>query len=418
MSRVKRFLGISATVGGFFLLFGVLAGGLILAGLGYLLPFLLLLMLAYGWMLFAYLHYRQGRQEEVLHLLRTAAEAQAPLAPALWAYLHDRPQGPLREFWVGLILFFVLPGYYWVWHRRHNFDQKVARVAYHLEMGQSLSYALHASPGVVSKETALAVQVGEHTGRLAECLRASLPRSLGSLWLELVPRLLYPLLLLFFLSNVLLFWLNIILPRFERIFKEFGEDLPEETQRLMAVREAFHDFLAIAPAVVLGVAAAVVALLVSSTLRWYVPGVARLYRRHARGHVLKMLAVLLRAGTPAPEALALLADWRYFAPAVRRRLRAAGRRVEHGEPLADGLRQARLLPAALVPLVQAAERAQNLPWALAELGETLGDRTVRGLRRLSQFLSPLCVSAIGLLVGVIVLGMFMPMIALITSLAE
>src|SRR5437870_1540342 len=149
MSRVKRMLGVSATVAGLIVLFIGLGLALVFGGVAPGLPLLLVLMLFYGWMLSAYLHYRQGRQDELLHLLSTAAEVQAPLAPALWAYLRDRPQGPLREFCVALLLFFVLPGYYWVWHRRHSFDSRVARVAYFLEMGHSLPNALRAVPGVV-----------------------------------------------------------------------------------------------------------------------------------------------------------------------------------------------------------------------------------------------------------------------------
>ena len=61
------------------------------AGLGYLALLLLLVVgAAYGWMLFAFLHYRQCRQEEFLQVVTAAAVAEAPLAPALEAYLRDR----------------------------------------------------------------------------------------------------------------------------------------------------------------------------------------------------------------------------------------------------------------------------------------------------------------------------------------
>src|SRR5581483_9165383 len=66
---------------------------------------LLLAAFFYGWMLFAFLHYRQVRQAEFLYLLTTAAESGAPLAPALRAYLGDRPGGAAREVWVGGLLF-------------------------------------------------------------------------------------------------------------------------------------------------------------------------------------------------------------------------------------------------------------------------------------------------------------------------
>ena len=63
------------------------------------LPLILLLGVAYGWILFVYIHYRQGRQDEFLNLLTTVAESGAPLVPALRAYLLDRPRRTNQSGW-------------------------------------------------------------------------------------------------------------------------------------------------------------------------------------------------------------------------------------------------------------------------------------------------------------------------------
>jgi type IV pilus assembly protein PilC len=137
-----------------------------------------------------------------------------------------------------------------------------------------------------------------------------------------------------------------------------------------------------------------------------------------RSRVLKMLAVLLEVGRPVPQALDLLAGSGSFSLTARRRLAAACRAVKEGEPLADSLRRAGLLQPSMVPLVQAAERMRNVPWVLSELGESLANRAARLLRRISLVFLPASVLAVGLLVGFIVLGMFMPLIAIITRLSE
>lgn len=418
MSRMKRFLAVAATILGFTILFVGLGIVLVIAELAIGLPFLLLLMLFYGWMLYAFVHYRQARQEEMLHVLSTAADANLPLAPALWAYLHDRPAGPLREFWVALLLFFVFPGYYWVWHRRHSFDQKASRVAYYLEMGDSLPNALRACPGVVSSDALLTIQVGQHTGRLAQCLRASQPHRLAAIWLELLPRLIYPLIVLLFMSGIISFWIIVLLPKMQRIFAEFDMDMPDATRRVIEFGETMPHFIEASYLFILAMLALVGTLLVSSTIRWYLPGFAFLYRRHARSRVLKVLAVFVDAGVAAPEALGLLADSNALSPVVRRRLDIAQQRSAQGESLADSLRGAGLLPASFVPLVRAAERVNNLAWALTELGETLSERTVRTMRRISQVVSPVTIAAIGALVAFIVIGMFMPLVEVIHRVAE
>jgi type IV pilus assembly protein PilC len=381
---------------------------------------LLFVFLFYGWMLFAYLHYRQGRQEEFLQLIGAAVEAELPLAPALESYLRERPRGVEREAWVMVLLLFVFPGYYWIWHQRHSFDCKVARVVRLLRDGVSLSKALQAEPGVVSRDALLAVAIGQATGKLAPCLRYAARGESTTLWLQAAARLLYPVILVSFLIVVTGVWMENMLPKLQRIFAEFGEPLPETTDQLASTWEAITDeenlrFAAFGCVVLIAV---VSILIFSSYVRWYLPGVGRLYRMHVQGRALRMLGLMLDAGKPVPEALDLLSQSGYFAPAARRQLRGVRKRVEQGETLADSLRRRKLLPKAMAPLVQAAERMRNLPWALKELGENRIGRLQRVLQRLSMGLTPVFVIAIGLMVGFIALGMFTPLVTLVTVMGE
>src|SRR4051794_32047440 len=239
---------------GSLLVVAALVGILLFAGMGYMsLAMLLVLGVAYAWVLFAFLHYRQSRQEEFLQVITAAAEAEAPLAPALCAYLLDRPHGRLREFWIALLLFFVVPGYYWIVYRRANYDRKVEQVARLLEEGDSLTDALQQTPGVASRETRLAVALGEDTGQLARSLQAirNPTRSqLAILWLEVVPRIVYPLLVLLVIVGVLNFWTLYLAPRYQRLFRDMSVSLPRETERTMAFGQfALHWSWLLVPAI-------------------------------------------------------------------------------------------------------------------------------------------------------------------------
>jgi type IV pilus assembly protein PilC len=379
---------------------------------------ILVLLAIYCWVLIAYFQYRYGRQEEFLHLLKTAAELEAPLAPTLWAYLRDRPQGPEREFWVASLLFFVLPGYYWLWHRQHTFDHKIAHIALQLDMGVPLSHALRVNPGVATAETSLAAAVGQATGKLSLCLKRAASGRRSTAWLEIIPRLVvYPLALLIVLASVLTFWMTFIMPKFQRIFSDFRMPLPPATQRIAAIPDAVEEYIYVIGAAVAGVIALVVLLCFNSTVRWFCPGIGYLYRMSARSRVLKSLGILLEAEKPVPEALAILLDSEEFPAEVRRRLRSARARAEQGEGLADSLYRAGLLPRTMAPLVRAAERARNLPWALTELGDHLSLRAARLLQRTYMVLAPTIVVAIGTVIGFLVVGMFIPLIKLIDGVA-
>jgi type IV pilus assembly protein PilC len=418
MDRVWKILALLGSCAAFAV---VLALMLVYLGFGYAsLLLLLVLGAAYAWMLFAYWHYRDCRREEFLYVLAAAAEADAPLAPALWAYLRDRPRGGLREVWVFLLLFFVVPGYYWLWYSGSSYDRKVERVAHLLEDGCTLLDALKLTPGVASRETRLAVALGQDTGQLGRCLgflRNPARSRLATLWLEMVPRLGYPLFLLFVIDGVLVFWMLVLVPRFQRIFKEFRMDLPEETERALALGNLALSYGWALTLAVPVLAVLLIVLLVSPSFRWYFPVVGRLYRGYVSSQVLQALSFLLQVGQPAPQALGVLAESEGFAGVVRRRLNAIRRRVEQGEPLADSLCWGGVLPRAMVPLVRTAERAGNLPWALGELADVLAQRSVRRVERAGLVFFPVPVVGVGVLVGVIVLGMFVPLISLIDGLA-
>lgn len=381
------------------------------------LPLLLVATMFYAWVVYAFLHYRQGRQEEFVQFLVATTEAKAPLVQALDAFLRDRPQGVVRDTFV-ILLMLVLPGYYWFWYQKHRYDRKLALVADLLEQGYSLSEALAAVPGVASREIIMLARLGQSTAQLDRCLRHSLQDRYATVWLEVLPRVAYPLALLYFILGIFGFWSTFLFPKLERIFHEFDRPMPASTALLGDLCEFIADnrvWLGVGFLLVLGVVAL---LLVSTTARWYCPIVGRFYRQHIQAQVIRLLGLLLEAGKTVPEALHILADSEYFPEVARRRLASAGERVEQGQPLAASLRACGLLPKAMAPLVQAAERLRNLPWALAQLGEQRIARTVQAIRRLSMLASPATVFGVGLLVGFTVLAMFIPLLDLMESLIE
>lgn len=410
MNRYRDLLMIGGSIFGFLGLLVIV--GVMLGLLKIYVPILLLLFVAlfYGILLYSYLGYRLGRQEEFLHVLTTAIETGVPLPDALRAYVMDRPHGPAREIWVGTMLFLILPGYYWVWYRRFNFDRKVEALALLLEEGVTLYHALLVTPGLVSQQTLLAVAMGQVTGNMTDCIRSSKPSSLAVLFLEIMPRVLYPLLVLLIMVGCVTFYQIYIMPKMTMIFRDMNAPMPDFTKEVFLYWEPFLQFLLLASCAILLIG---LVLLFSSYARWYFPLVARIYRSHARGQVMKMLGVLLELGKPAPEALALLADSECFSGVVVDQLEASVFLVRQGELVSTSLHESGLLSGAMLPLVQAAERAHNLPWALKELGESLSARAPRLLKRLSLLTGPVFIVAVGLLVAFVVLGIFLPLIDLI-----
>jgi type II secretory pathway component PulF len=308
-----------------------------------------------------------------------------------------------------------------LWVQRQLFDDRTARLAGYLGAGAPLPDALRIVRGVAPREVRVAAEVGDTTGRLAACLRRVDRDRLAGVWLEVMPRILYPLLLFLFVTGNTLFLGTYIIPKFQRIFGEFGEPLPETTTALFGaadhIQDALGDFW---PVILLAVPVgfiAVVLLILIPAVRWHVPLLSRLYRWEAQGLVLRMLGALIDVGRPAPEALGLLAATPDVPAGIRPGLGRARAAVSRGEPFAAALRGGGVLPASMAPLVQASEKLRTLPFALTELGDVLNGRAVRIARRVSLVVGPILVVAVGAVVGYIAIALFLPLIQVLTRLS-
>lgn len=418
MRGVAHILAAVGKIAGAVLLFALLVGVPAAGGAATGIVGVLLLLLFNGWALYAFLHHRHGQQDELLAVLTATAEADLPLAGGVAAYRADRRPRPLAG-WLRWTSFVALPLYAYarIWVGWRPFDRLIADLSDRLATGAPLSDALRATPGVAAREVRLAAAVGEATGSLGPALRAADRERWSAAWLEVAPRVLYPLLVLLFVSGLTAFLMEFILPKFKKIFSEFGQSLPQTTRYLGDAWDSLGSF---EPLVLLAVALPVLvaAAVFSPTLRWHAPVVGGLYRWGVQAEVLRTLGRLLAVGRTVPEALAFLAAADDLPAVARRGLRAAAARVRRGEPLDAALAATGLLPPNAAPLVRSAERVRNLPWALVELGDHLAGRAVRLVRRLSLVVSPVLVALVGAVVGFIAVAMFLPLIQLITGLTE
>jgi len=270
-------------------------------------------MVVVGWLLYVYFRYRFVRQDELVQVLATAADANLPLIPAIRAYVRDRPAEGQWGWW-DVTLLFAFPPAYWLMHQRHTFDSRAADIADALEDGQSLHEALRSVPGAAPIDVTVAASVGEATGRLSECLRRSDRERLTGVWLEIIPRLAYPLALLFFVVGIASFFMAQIMPRIERIFIDFKQPLPDMTVHLNTAWSRASNWWIVVAGAFAAIIGILSLLITSPTIRWHFPFVGRLYRWEVQGLILRMLGALVGAGRPVPESLGRLADAADFPP--------------------------------------------------------------------------------------------------------
>ena len=192
-----------------------------------------------------------------------ASAARAGLAH----YLNDRPREHLFR---AILLFFVFPGYYWI-HLTRSFDARLRRLLAALDHGVPLDMALARVPGIASRETLLAATVGQYSGKLAGAMKRLSEGRTTPIWIELAPRLLYPLLLLGAMASNVMFIMIFIIPKFQKIFLEFKMKLPYFTELLIDVSQWCSKYPFVPALLVLLTLGSCQRWLFSSTVRWHLP---------------------------------------------------------------------------------------------------------------------------------------------------
>lgn len=335
---------------------------------------------------------RRGHRYALLATMAVAVQRRIPLIPVLQAFASER---------------------------RGYVARRAMELATQLQAGLALPDAIDSVPGLFPPNIRLALRMGHDTGELATVLHGVLDRADAHDVIEsqVFGQFMYFLLVSFFLIAILTFTMMKIVPAFQKIFEEFGVELPGMTILLVKFSYMAVNFW------YLGAPFFLIALVygVGSSLRYVglvekdIWGLGWFRRRIHAAEILEIIAVFVRANRPLTEPLAGLAQW-YPVARIRARLAWALDDVNQGAQWCDALARRRLISAGDRGVLAAAQRVGNLAWASSELADS--NRRVYSTRATATVQSIFVVLLLiyGLFVAFFFLAMFLPLIKLISSL--
>jgi type II secretory pathway component PulF len=236
---------------------------------------------------------------------------------------------------------------------------------------------------------------------------------------KVVAALLYPSILLFLALGVLVFLLVFFIPRFKSIFGTFGAKLPLLTEIIVGVSELMRGYGLF---VLLGV------LLVGFLARnWFVsesgrrtwegmiiraPVVGPLMAQFAMARFCRMLGTLLGAGVPLINGLNVARRSignQVLVDAVSNSID----RVKEGKQLGPSLGDCReLFSGATLEMISVAEESGRLDQELVRISNVTEDDLDRQLKTAVALAEPLMLFFIAGFVGVIFIGMVIPIFSL------
>jgi MSHA biogenesis protein MshG len=286
-----------------------------------------------------------------------------------------------------------------------------------LESGRDLANSFARHPDVFSTLYVSIIRVGESTGTLdAAFLRLCEYLSVDADVQDRVRSALrYPMIVMVVIAIAIGVITVFVIPNFAPLFRVLGDDIPMPTRIIMGVSTFTQKYWY----VVLGAIGAMIvgARKYTSTelgrYKWHklklqIPIVGVLTHQAILSRVSRSLAIALKAGMPMIQTLNVIARSSgndYMAERVLR-LRDA---VERGDPISRAAATVGMFPPLVLQMMAVGEETGELAELLDEVADFYQREVEYTLKNLSAMIEPVMVVAVGGMVLVLALGVFLPM---------
>lgn len=288
--------------------------------------------------------------------------------------------------------------------------------------GHPFSRALERFPEHFPPLYVSTVRASERTGDLGEALgryidyqaRVDLVKK------KVVSASIYPAVLIVVGGLVTLFLLAYVVPRFSGIYADSNRELPWLSQLLLQWGELLNAHGGM-------VAAGAVALLAGAVLGFghlkraafaaaeRIPAVAERMLVYQLARFYRTVGMLLTGGTPLPQALGMVSG--LLAPGLRDRLALATRQIREGTTVSAAMESCGLTTPVAMRMLRVGERGGNMAEMMERIAVFYDDDIARWIDWFTKLFEPLLMAVIGIVIGVVVVLMYLPIFELAGSLS-
>lgn len=290
-----------------------------------------------------------------------------------------------------------------------------------IEGGQSLHEALGKYPVQFDELFQNLVKAGESAGVLDTILDtvATYKENIEAIKGKIKKAMFYPAMVLGVALLVSAILLIFVIPQFETVFQNFGADLPAFTQMLVNMSRFMVSYWWVILLGTAGFFAGFSVLYKRSTKiqhlvgRWVLklPVIGEVLRQSAMARFARTLGVTFKAGVPLVEALDSVAG-ATGSVVYNESVKRIREDVSVGHQLQLAIRQTGLYPNMVVQMVAIGEEAGALDKMLFKIAEFYEQEVNNAVDSLASLLEPFIMIIIGVIVGGMVIGMYLPIFKL------
>lgn len=294
-----------------------------------------------------------------------------------------------------------------------------------VESGNTLAEAFGKHPKCFDKLYVNMLKAGEAGGALEVILRrlAEFKEKAQSLQRRVKGALVYPGVVITVAVAILSFILIFIVPKFEKIFVDFGLKLPWITLMLMELSRAAVKYWYVIPLIPVAIWITLKLIRLSKMGRYaldritlMLPVAGGIAQKSIIARTMRTLGTLISSGVPILEALSIVRETSMNA-VFENAFQKVYNSIREGETIAEPLKKSRLMDAMVINMIDIGEETGDLDTMLNKVADVYDEEVDVLVESLISLLEPIMIVVLGGIVGTIVIAMFMPMIALIEGLS-
>jgi type IV pilus assembly protein PilC len=295
-----------------------------------------------------------------------------------------------------------------------------------VESGAALSEALGKHPKAFSKLYVNMVKAGEAGGALEVILQrlADFLEKAQSLKAKIIGAMVYPAVVIFVAVAILTFIMVAIIPKFKKIFDEFGLTLPWATQTLIRISSWMSVYWWTIPLFPMGIYLLCKLLRLTRAgnyaldrMTLWIPIVGDLVEKTIVARTMRTLGTLVSSGVPILEAINIVKETSNNA-VFERMFQRVFESIREGDTIADPLKESRLVDDMVVNMVEVGEETGDLDTMLYKIADFYDEWVDNLVKSLISLLEPIMIVFLGFTIGAIVISLFLPLIKLLEGLSK
>ena len=301
-----------------------------------------------------------------------------------------------------------------------TFAQAIRETQAAVQKGGTLAEAMKQHPKVYPALLVNMVEAGEASGSLELAMeRMSVQFEKTAKLKALIKKaMMYPIVIVFVAFAVLIVMSIVVIPQFATMFESMGSELPAITKIVMA----FSNFImkkwylliviiAVAAFAIISFGKTETGQVVFGTIAMKAPIFGKLTVKNAAASFARTISTLMAAGISLSEALDItsrtMKNIHY-----KRALQQAKKEVEQGTNLSEPIRKCGLFPQMIPQMIKIGEETGNIDGMLLKTADYYEEEVEITTGSLTTLMEPLIIVVLGVIVGVLVLAMYMPMISM------